>query len=317
MFFSGIVAFGQQLPLYSKYLYNKILINPSVAGSDGYTSFSLTAREQWAGYAGTPRTVSAAWQTRILKQGYSIKQKSNNKRVFRPGTDGRVGLGGYFFSDRNGLINRNGAQFSYAYHTWVQENTQLSFGLAANAYHYRIDANKLNFEDPNDPILISSLRRGIFVPDAAFGISLLTPKLSLGVSADQLFQASGKIGGSDSYKGFSLIRQYFLFGSYDFSQGYYNIIQPSFLLLTSGQMMTQADIGLTFIYHDDFWTGLSYRTSKALIATVGMNHKNMFFGYAFDFTLQEIQRVTYGTHEISLAVKFGDSKRKYRWLDRY
>jgi len=40
-------------------------------------------------------------------------------------------------------------------------------------------------------------------------------------------------------------------------------------------------------------------------------------GYAFDFTLQEIQRITYGTHEITLAVKLGESARKYRWLDRY
>jgi hypothetical protein len=43
----------------------------------------------------------------------------------------------------------------------------------------------------------------------------------------------------------------------------------------------------------------------------------MYIGYAFDFTLQEIQRVTYGTHELTFAIKFGDSARKYRWLDRY
>jgi len=43
----------------------------------------------------------------------------------------------------------------------------------------------------------------------------------------------------------------------------------------------------------------------------------MFFGYAFDFTLQKIQRITYGTHEITLAMKFGDNTRRYRWLDRY
>jgi len=316
-FFSGVVAFGQQLPIYSQYIYNKILINPSVAGTDGYTRFSLIAREQWAGYTESPRTFTAAWQTRFLKQNYSIKQRSNNRQTFKPSTAGRVGLGGYIFSDRNGLINRNGTQFSYAYHTWVQQNTQLSFGLAANIYHYRIDANKINFEDPDDPIMNSSLRRGLFVPDAAFGISLLNPKFSLGISADQLFQASGKIGGSNSYNDFSLKRQYFLFGSYDIEQGLENIIQPSFLIMTSEQMMPQADIGVTYIFHDDFCIGMAYRTSKAMIATVGINNKNMFIGYAFDYTLQEIQRVTYGTHELSFAIKFGDSSRKYRWLDRY
>ena len=315
--FFGAAAFGQQLPVYSQYLYNKILINPSVSGSDGYTSFSLTAREQWVGYDGTPRTVSAAWQTRLLKRSYIIKQKGDNRQTFRPQYDGNVGLGGYIFSDKNGLINRNGAQFSYAYHTWIQQNTQLSFGLSATAYYYKIDANKIIFEDPSDPILNSSLRRGLFVPDATFGVSLLNPKFSLGVSVDQLFQASGKIGGAEAYNEFSIKRQYYLFGSYDLGAGFYDIIQPSFLFMISEQMMPQADMGITYIFHDDFWAGVAYRTSKAVIATVGVRQKNIFIGYAFDFTLQEIQRVTYGTHEISVAMKFGDSSRKYRWLDRY
>jgi hypothetical protein len=54
-----------------------------------------------------------------------------------------------------------------------------------------------------------------------------------------------------------------------------------------------------------------------LIANVGVKYQNLFLGYAFDFTLQEIQRITYGTHEITLALKFGDNARRYRWLDRY
>ena len=316
IFFSGVVAFGQQLPIYSQYLYNKILINPSVAGSHGYTSFGLTAREQWIGSDGI-RTYSAAWQTRFLKQKYNIKQ-SGNRQILKPSTDGKVGLGGYVFSDRNGLISRNGLQFSYAYHTWVQENTQLSFGLAANVYHYRIDTDKIRFEDPNDPLMNSSLRKGLLIPDATIGISLLNPKFNFGVSADQIFQASGKIGGgSEAYKGFKLLRQYFLFGAYNFNQGYNNVIQPSFLFMTSEQLISQADIGVTYIFHDDFGVGMAYRTSKALIATVILSHENIFIGYTFDFTLQEIQRVTYGTHELSFAIKFGDSSRRYRWLDRY
>ena len=97
---------GQQLPLYSQYLYNKFLINPAVAGSDGFTSFNLTAREQWAGYSGAPRTFSLSGQTRILKRGYSLKNSSRGN-VYRPKTDGKVGLGGYIFSDRNGLNSKD------------------------------------------------------------------------------------------------------------------------------------------------------------------------------------------------------------------
>ena len=312
----GNYAEGQQLPIYSQYLYNKFLINPAVAGSDGYTSFSLTAREQWVGYSGAPRTFSFSAQTRMLKRSYILKQSNVRRSIYRPKTDGKVGLGGYVFSDKNGLIQRTGIQLAYSYHMWLRNSTQLSMGLAFTGYHYKIDEKEINFEDPNEPWLNNDLRRGMFVPDATFGIYLLNAKYSAGFSADQLFEASLKIG-DYAYKNFKLDRHYYLFGSYNFELNSLTDLEPSFLFVMSEQLKPQADIGLTYIYGNAFWAGLAYRTSGALIVNVGVNYQNIFLGYAFDFTLQEIQRLTYGTHEITLALKFGDSARRYRWLDRY
>lgn len=316
LFLIGNLTFGQQLPLYSQYLYNKFLINPAVAGSDGYTSVSLTAREQWVGYSGAPRTFSFSWQTRVLKKSFILKQTRVKKEVYRPKSDGKVGFGGYVFSDKNGLVQRTGFQAAYAYHIWLQNSTQLSLGLAFTGYYYKINEKEINFEDPNEPWLNNDLRRGIFVPDATFGVYLLNANYSFGFSADQLFQASAKIG-SSAYKNFTMSRQYYIFGSYDFSRGSNILIQPSFLIKMSEQLKPQADIGVTYIYNQGFWAGLAYRTSGAIIANIGVQYQNIFIGYAFDFTLQEIQRITYGTHEITFAVKFGDNSRRYRWLDRY
>lgn len=307
---------AQQLPIYSQYLYNKFLINPAVAGSDGYTSVNLTAREQWIGYSGAPRTFSFSAQTRLLKKSYILKESRLRREVFRPKTDGRVGFGGYVFSDKNGLIQRTGFQLSYAYHLWIQNSTQFSMGLAFTGYHYKINEKEINFEDPNEPWLNNNLRRGMFVPDATFGAYLLNAKYTFGFSADQLFEASGRIAGN-AYKDFRMNRHYYMFGSYDFVPDRNVTIQPSFLLKMSDQLKPEADIGVTYIYDQDFWAGLAYRTSGAVIATLGVKYERTFIGYAFDFTMQEIQKVTYGTHEITLAVKFGDSMRRYRWLDRY
>lgn len=307
---------AQQLPIYSQYLYNKFLINPAVAGSDGYTSVNLTAREQWVGYSGAPRTFSFSAQTRLLKKSYILKESKLRREVFRPKTDGRVGFGGYVFSDKNGLIQRTGFQLSYAYHLWIQNSTQFSMGLAFTGYHYKINEKEINFEDPNEPWLNNNLRRGMFVPDATFGAYLLNAKYTFGFSADQLFEASGRIAGN-AYKDFRMNRHYYMFGSYDFVPDRNVTIQPSFLLMMSDQLKPEADLGVTYIYDQDFWAGLAYRTSGAVIATLGVKYERTFIGYAFDFTMQEIQKVTYGTHEITLAVKFGDSMRRYRWLDRY
>jgi type IX secretion system PorP/SprF family membrane protein len=307
---------GQQLPLYSQYLYNKFLINPAVAGSDGYTSINLTGREQWVGLEGAPRTFSVSAQTRILKKSFILKQTKVRRSVYRPKSDGKIGIGGYVFSDKSGLVKRTGFSVSYAYHTWIQRTTQLSFGLAFTGYNFKIDANSISFEDPNDPVLNSDLRHGVFIPDASFGIHLLNPRYSVGFSADQLFQAAAKIG-SDAYGRFKMSRQYYLFGTYSFERGTYDEIQPSVLFKMSEQFRPQADIGLTYINNKAFWAGLAYRTSGALIANIGVKYENLWFGYALDFTLQEIQRITYGTHEVTIALKFGDSARRYRWLDRY
>ncbi len=307
---------AQQLPLYSQYLFNKYLINPAVAGSDGYTSFNLTAREQWLGYSGAPRTYSFSYQTRMLKRSYILRNTNARRRVFRPKSEGKVGLGGYVFSDKNGLVQRTGAQFTYAYHTWLYGETQLSFGISATAFHFRINEDEIMFEDPDDPILLSDLRQGIFVPDANFGVYLLNYRYNLGFSIEQLFQSYGKIGNS-SYDNLTLMRHYYLFGSYTYPISVESEIQPNFMFRMSEQWKPQVDIGMNYLLRQDFWAGLSYRTGNVFIASVGARFESFYFGYSFDFSFNEIQSVTYGSHEIMVAMKIGSSSRRYRWLDRY
>jgi type IX secretion system PorP/SprF family membrane protein len=317
------IASSQQLPIYSQYLYNKFLINPAHAGSDGYTSINVTAREQWIGYSGAPRTYSLSWQTRILKKPFDVKQKSYNRTVYRPKTDGRVGLGAYIFSDRNGLIQRTGFQATYSYHLWLQENTQLSLGLALTGYHFIINADETSFESPDEPWLTDNLRRGVFIPDADFGLYLLNPRFDFGISVQQLFGAAAKIG-DYAYKNFKMNRHLYMFGSYYIDLRNKSELEPSVLVKVSEELMPQADFGLTYIYDQSIWSGLTYRTGGGLIANIRFKYvpkhttkTAMFFGYAVDFTLNQIQRVTYWTHELTLAIKFGDSSRKFRWLDRY
>jgi type IX secretion system PorP/SprF family membrane protein len=314
LFVAGLDA--QQLPVYSQYLYNKYLINPAVAGSDGYTSINMTTRQQWAGYQGAPQTYSLSFQTRLLKQKYIIRDNIFKKKIFKPHTEGRVGMGATVFSDINGLVHRTGFSTSYAYHLWLDGQTQLSFGLAFTGYFYKIDQRQIQFEDPDEPWLLTDFRNGIFIPDFNFGIYLLNRTYSVGFSAQELLEGLVKVG-SQAYKDLKILRTYYLFGNYDFELDNKMVLQPSLLLKTSEQLRPQADIGLTYSYDNRFWVGATFRTGSAIIANVGVRKDKLFFGYSFDFTLQSIQRATYGSHEFQLAVKFGDTLRKYRWLDRY
>ncbi len=320
---AGPAALAQQLPLYSQYLYNRFLINPAIAGSDGFTSFNITAREQWVGYSGAPRTYSFSWQNRIFKRGYQLRKNIFNKTVYRPKTEGKVGYGGYIFSDRNGLVQRTGFQQAYTYHMWVDDYTQLSMGLALTGYHFRIDATERSFEDPNEPWLNDNLRKGVFIPDFDFGIYLLDPKFEIGFSAQQMLGAAAKLG-EVAYRNYWMDRHFYLFGSYNFYTGTKTELKPSVLVKMSEQVRPQADFGFTYTYDQSFWAGLSYRTGSALVANIGLRHFNsrvklttMYFGYSFDFSLNKIQSVTYGTHELTMALKFGDRLKRFRWIDRF
>lgn len=307
---------AQQLPLYSQYLYNKYIINPAVAGSDGYTSINLTTRQQWTGYQGAPQTYSLSFQQRLLKQKYIIRENIFNKKIFKPHTEGRVGIGASVYSDINGLVHRTGFSTSYSYHLWLDGLTQLSFGLAFTGYFYKIDQRLIHFEDPDEPWLLTDFRKGIFVPDFNFGVYLLNVRYSAGFSAMDLMEGFVRAG-SQAYKDLKIERTYLLFGNYDFEIGGKTNITPSLLFKMSEQLMPQADIGLTYSYDNKFWAGMTFRTGSALIANVGVRKDKLYFGYSADFTLQAIQRSTWGSHEFIMAVRFGDTSRKFRWLDRY
>ncbi len=323
-------SFSQQMPLYSQYMYNKFLINPSAAGSEGYTSFNVTAREQWVGYAGAPRTYSLSYQTRFMKKKYSLKKNIFGNNRYQAKTEGRTGLGIGLFSDQNGLIQRTGFHIAYSYHIWVQDYTQLSMGLSATGYHYIINADHDSFKDPSEPWLTDNLRKGIIVPDVNFGLYLLNDRYTLGFSAESMLGAAARIGDGvvdtlKAYDRFRMSRHYYVFGSYSFLTGKDLEIEPSVLLKMSEQILPQADMGITLIYDQTFWLGAAYRTggfygtsSKgALIGNVRIRCGTVYIGYSYDYSLNEIETVTSGSHELVLALKLGSSNKKFRWLDRY
>ncbi|MBA7547047.1 hypothetical protein ES705_39449 [subsurface metagenome] len=313
-FGSGLVK-AQQLPLYSQYMMNGFLLNPAVAGSDGFTTFNLTTREQWVGFENAPRTHAFSIQTRILKRSFILKGTPVKRRVYKPSTKGRVGVGGYIFNDKNGLVNRTGIQLTYAYHIWLEE-TQLSFGLSGSAFQFRVNDAELTFFDPREPLLSGGLRKVIYMPDANFGMYLLNNKYSAGFSVTQLFQSALKFG-NQSFDDYRMLRHYYLMGAYRFDLNINYQLEPSVLIKTTEQLLFQTDINCKIYYKNSYWAGLSFRTSGALIAMAGVRVNQFYFGYAFDYTLTRIRKHSFGSHEVMIALKLGDNARRYRWIDRY
>ena len=313
-------AIAQQVPMYSQYIMNGFLINPSFAGCDGYTAVNLTVREQWVGMAGAPSTYAVSFQTRILKDSYISKYTAVKKKIIKPTKGGKVGLGGYVFNDNNGIMKRTGVQFAYAYHISMGRTggipNDLSFGLALTAYQFAVNTNGLiyNHDDP----LLNSYDRSVFIPDFNFGASFTTSKYYLGFSMTNLFRGSLLFADTSITKRTEL-GNFYLTGGYKFPLSPDWILEPSAFIKASDMFLKSVQMDLTarVYYKEDYWVGMSYRTNDAIIAMIGLKYDRFYFAYAFDFTLTDIRKQSYGTHELSLAVKFGESARRYRWINAY
>lgn len=305
---------SQQVPLYSQYILNGFLINPAIAGSEGYTAVNITAREQWIGFKNAPGTYALSFQTRVLKKSYISRGNSVRKRSRGGSRGGNVGLGGYIFNDRNGAIGRTGLKFTYGYHLNFR-HSQLSFGLSLVGYQFRIDDDLIHLADPGDELWLGA-NRSVFIPDADFGVYYSARNYWGGFSVDQMFESILKIGDS-GYDRYKMERNYYLIGGYDFELNRDLLLTPSTLLKYAENGKFQADITGKIIFQQSYWGGLTYRTGQSIIILLGVSVDKLVFGYAYDIGLNSIMKHSYGTHEFTFVAKFGDNARRYRWLQRF
>ena len=318
--FLGGASLAQQVPMYSQYIMNGFLINPSFAGRDGYTTITLTTREQWVGLEQAPATYAASFQTRLLKNSYITKATSVRKKLVRPTKGGNVGLGGYVFSDHNGIMRRTGFQLIYAYHIPMKQiggfPSDLALGLAFTGYQFAINTDHLIF-DPDDPFL-NNYDKSVFIPDFNFGASFTTAKYYAGFAMTNLLRGSLMFADTTAINRNEL-GHFFLTGGYKFELAPDWTLEPSAFLKSSDMFSRsfQADITARVYFRDDYWAGLSWRTNDALIILAGFKYDRFHFGYAVDIALTDIRRQSFGTHEITLAVKFGESARRYRWINSF
>lgn len=308
-------AISQQLPVYSQYLFNKFLLNPAAAGSDGYTSVSVVAREQWVGFKGTPKTHAIVLDSRLLRNSYIENEMSVRRKKRLSSRSGRVGWAAHVFNDHTETLGRTGVEGTYAYHLKL-ENAQLSFGLSGVFYQFRINKSEVILADDEYDPLIDGGKGTLYIPDANFGVYYTSSTLHGGISVMQLFQSIIQFGDKNDSE-YHLKRTYNLMAGYLLGLSDNFTIEPSFLIKIPTSSKPQLDINARLFYKETYWGGVSYRTGNAFIAYLGARFDRYFVGYAFDYNFNSLMQYTYGTHEFMAAVKFGENARRYKWLNTF
>lgn len=301
-------SFAQQSPVYSQYFINGFMVNPALAGSDGTLKIELSVRDYMMGVAESPRTVTASANGRLLRQKVAVRKGKLNSQ------SGRVGMGGLVFSDHNGLVNRIGAQYTYAYHIDLSSTQQLSLGLAASLSQTRIDAGKLDFHDP-EPLLREGFGNLAYVPDASLGVVYRNNESYAGITVSNLFQRTLHFG-AFNYD-YVMYRHYFLLAGTKLYLNDDSYVAPSALLKATANKIFQAEFAARYSHRDDIWIALSYRSPKIAAMMIGVRAQKLLLGYTYEYNFGEIRAHSFGSHELCIIFRIGDSVRRYPWLIRY
>tara|TARA_B110000305_G_scaffold120735_1_gene135459 strand:- start:284 stop:1198 length:915 start_codon:yes stop_codon:yes gene_type:complete len=291
-----LLSSGQQLPLYSQYMLNDFAINPALAGSKSYSPLRLNVRNQWAGLgASAPLT--------------------NTLSFHAPLRDGQFGLGGTVFQEKTGPYSQFGLMFSYAYHIKLSNSnsTRLSLGASAMLTQHSLNQDELEFKNP-DPGFESGVVSSL-APDASFGAMLQSPSYYIGGAIHQLFETTFREASSNIFGDNDQVRHYILNGGFKYFISNDVFLEPSFFIKTIEGGPVQLDVNARLVL-DKFWTGVSLRTSKSVVALVGLEIGKLQFGYGFDLTLSSIGSYTSGSHEISLGFNIPQMRNRrhtYYW----
>ncbi|MCC8424528.1 type IX secretion system membrane protein PorP/SprF [Mucilaginibacter sp. UR6-11] len=297
---SFITASAQQDAQFSQYIFNGLYINPAYAGykSDFYVNSFY--RSQWTGLNGAPQTTSIAADGSV----------ANDK----------VGLGLLLQRDQIGAQNNIAAYTSYAYRLQIgeNENSRLAFGLGVGLIQSGLDGNKLNPVQSGDNYIPTGYH-SFLSPDARLGVLYTNDDYFIGASVDNLLPQYMHSAQNVSSLGVPVPKphEYFTTGAL-FNLSDQNKFKPSILIKDSPTVPTSMDVNAFLLLNDRLWLGATYRTAITLYnkpnlqkdlptssALVGIVEffvtENVRIGYAFDYSLNKIGALGYGSHEISIG----------------
>jgi type IX secretion system PorP/SprF family membrane protein len=314
---------AQQRPHYTQYILNNFVLNPAVTGIENYTDLKISARDQWVGLNGAPRTVYLTVHGPIGKKDYKTSATSFEVPGQNPrgsaywetytASEPHHGVGFTVINDQTGSFNRFSANASYAYHLGLNPTTNLSAGFSAGITMLSLDKSKTDFGggDPSDPAagtVSSELNR--VRPDISFGVWLYSKNYFAGIAAQQIVpQRIAFVDDAPFAQTGRLVPHLFATAGYRFLLHEDINAVPSLMVKYVNGTPTnpQVEGNLKLQYRDQFWVGGSYRYKDGFAAMAGLNVGNTFnVGYAYDFTQTRLNTTSRGTHEIILGFLLGN-----------
>ena len=139
---------AQQIPMYTHYMNNTLMVNPAYAGSRDALTVTALHRSQWVDFKGAPMT-----QTLTLHS---------------PLSNEHIGLGLSVMNDKIGPTNNTSVLADFVYILQLTEKSKLSFGISGGVNIFQANLNSLNLDVEGDPVFLENISNKT-TPNFGFG----------------------------------------------------------------------------------------------------------------------------------------------------
>ncbi len=291
LFLSASTAKAQGDAQLTQYWALPTAFNPAATGNSDYLRIRGAARMQWVGIENAPQSffVLADSPLKFGKKQY-------------------IGLGVGMMQESLGLFSNLALDIQASYKLRLFKGI-LSIGIEGGYYDQKFKGSKVVIPDNDDfhestdeAIPTQDLAGNTF--DFSLGLEYTHRLFWVGAGAKHILQPTIKLSieGSEAseeqeYETTLPRMVYFSGGSNIQIKNSLFELQPSFLVKTDFKTAT-ADITMRARYNRFISFGLGYRYNDGISAQVGVEFKGFFLGYAYEYPLSAIGKVSSGSHEI-------------------
>jgi len=293
--------------------------NPAYAGHSRNLEATLMSRIQWLGITNAPRTTILT-----ANMPYQLLGKTH-------------GFGAVIYNDRSGLFSVTAYYGQYAWKKKMFKG-DFSIGIQGGYITQSFDGTKVQLIDSTltDDAIPSSIVSGHSI-DGSLGIFYTKDKEKwfAGLSVNHVLKPKINLNENTIYE---IPRSYYFVAGYNIQLNNPLLeLQPTMLLKTvemsslyldpdslTEKVQTntlkamlrnsQVDVSVRIIYDKKFWGGLSWRYGDAAVLMLGGKFKMIEAGYAYDFPVSRIVKVSTGSHELFLRYNMElDTKKKGKY----
>ena len=265
--------------------------NPAAAGNLNAIHLQLGSRMQWVDFKHAPMTfyITADMPYKLLEQRMGVGLKAEFERI--------------------GLYTnaRIGAQIA-----WKRKigKSMLSVGIQPGIFSQTFRGKEVIMPEDeahqgNDEAIPKQDVSGTAF-DANVGVYFTHPKFWAGFSVTHVTQPTIELKVSREsvdYYAFNVSRGYYFMGGGNIPiNNTLFEIQPSAMFAMTQKAWT-AQVATVLRYNRMFNIGVGYRHKDAATAFIGVNLKDAYIGYAYDYPISAISKATFGSHEVFVTYK--------------